>query len=231
MGRLAVVGKRQTLGPPDPARRVADVEPVAAYDHGSFVAVYRHGADETVPPHRIDYVAELGVLDQLGCDRVLALSSTGSLRPSLPVGSFVAPDDFIALDQPPVTISASGRDHVVPGFDAAWRDRVVSCWSRVADEPLVDHGVYWQTNGPRFETPAEVRFLAAWADLVGMTVGSECVAANQRGVDYAAICVVDNLANGVDAVRLTVEEFARGAAAHRDRLHGALGRLIPELAR
>ena len=71
---------------------------------------------------------------------------------------------------------------------------------------MVDGGVYWQTNGPRFETPAEVRMLAAHADVVGMTVASECVAANQLGLEYAAVCVVDNLANGIGVETLTPEQ-------------------------
>ena len=95
---------------------------------------------------------------------------------------------------------------------------------------LRDGGVYWQTIGPRFETPAEIRLLAAHADVVGMTVASECVLARELGLAYAAVCVVDNLANGVGDHPLTIEEFERGKAANRDRLLGALGAVVPELA-
>jgi 5'-methylthioadenosine phosphorylase len=75
-----------------------------------------------------------------------------------------------------------------------------------------------------------VRFLARFADLVGMTVASECVAANQTGLAYAAVCIVDNLANGIADEPLTMEEYQRGAAANADRLRRALDRVVPELA-
>lgn len=230
MGRLAVIGKEGTLGPPVASARVATPQPIGVLDHGTHVVLYRHGLDTYVPPHRIDHAAHLRTLVQLGCDRVLALSSVGSLRVDLPVGSFVAPDDFIALDQSPVDVDDADHQHVVPGFTSEWRHQIVTVWRQVTDAPIIDRGIYWQANGPRFETPAEIRFIGTFAEMVGMTVPSECVAANQLGVAYAAVCIVDNLAHGVGDEPLTTEEFERGAAANAVRLSAALNRVIPELA-
>jgi 5'-methylthioadenosine phosphorylase len=229
VGRLALIGKEGTLGSPAASARVAVPQPIGVLDHGTHVALYRHGLGTYVAPHRIDHAAHLRTLVQLGCDRVLALSSVGSLRVDLPVGTFLAPHDFVALDQPPIEVGDADV-HVVPGFTDAWRHQILSVWRRVTGEPIVDHGVYWQANGPRFETPAEIRLIAAAADVVGMTVPSECVAANQLGVAYAAVCIVDNLANGVADTPLTVEEYAAGAAANAARLDAALRAVVPELA-
>jgi 5'-methylthioadenosine phosphorylase len=119
----------------------------------------------------------------------------------------------------------------VPGFDRAWRTRVVETWRHAASAvPLRDGGVYWQTFGPRFETPAEIRYIARFADVVGMTVASECVVAGDLGLAYAAVCVVDNLANGVGESELTVEEFEAGKAANRAAVIASLDALVPELA-
>jgi 5'-methylthioadenosine phosphorylase len=116
-------------------------------------------------------------------------------------------------------------------FDPAWRGRVLATWGAVgAEPPLVDGGVYWQTTGPRFETPAEIRLLATFADLVGMTIGSECAAACQVGLPYAVVCVVDNLANGLATDPLTIAEFESGVASNRARLIAALDLVLPELA-
>jgi 5'-methylthioadenosine phosphorylase len=230
VGRLAVIGKEGTLGSPLASARVAAPQPIGVLDHGTHVTLYRHGLDTYVAPHRIDHAAHLRTLVQLGCDRVLALSSVGSLRVGLPVGSFVAPHDFVALDHTPVDIGDTDAQHVVPGFTDAWRHEILTVWRRVAGAPIIDGGVYWQANGPRFETPAEIRFIGTFADVVGMTVPSECVAANQLGVAYAAVCIVDNLANGVGDTPLTSEEFERGSAASTARLSVALSRVIPELA-
>ena len=76
-----------------------------------------------------------------------------------------------------------------------------------------------------------MRFVAPHADVVGMTVGSECIVANELGLDYAAICVVDNVANGLGGARLSNEEFEAGKAANQRRVVAALLALAPELAR
>jgi 5'-methylthioadenosine phosphorylase len=141
------------------------------------------------------------------------------------------PDDFVSFAARPESRFLDGRALSVPGFDAEWRARVLATWNAHADVPARDGGVYWQTTGPRFETPAEIRVLAGFADVVGMTIGSECVAHQERGLAYAAVCVVDNYANGVADAPLSVEEFEAGAAANVAALTATLRRVVPELAR
>jgi 5'-methylthioadenosine phosphorylase len=198
-------------------------------DGGSHVILQRHGLDAYVPAPRVDHARNLSALAELGCDRVLALSSVGSLRPELAVGTHLVPDDFIALDQPSRPVFDDARGHVVPGFTASWRAAVLDAWSSASDGACTDGGVYWQSNGPRFETPAEIRLIAGFADVVGMTIGSECVAANELGLDYAAVCIVDNLANGLEASRLTFEEFEEGKRANEARVAAVGARVIEAL--
>ncbi len=194
-------------------------------------AVYlqRHGADGYVLPHRIDHLANMRSLAQVGCDRVLALGSVGGLHRDLVPGTFVCPDDFIALDAGPAAVEDE-RAHSVPGFDPDWRRRVLLAWRDRVGSEIVDAGAYWQTRGPRLETPAEIRLMAPHAQLVGMTIASECIAACALGLSYAALCVVENLANGVGERELTVEELLAGRAANREAVVGALERLAPALA-
>ncbi len=234
MGRLAVTGGHGILGTAfaSSAERI-DVDtpygPVALLDAGPYVVLQRHGLDRFTSAPYINHRAHVRALADLGCDRVLGVASTGSLRRDLPVGSFVAPDDFIALH---LGISFSGGDesHQTPGFDRVWRAGVLERWAELTDVPLEDGGVYWQTIGPRFETQAEIRLLAAHADLVGMTIASECILAGELRLPYAAVCVVDNLANGVGDAPLTVGEFRAGAVANQARLLDALDSLLPILA-
>lgn len=212
MSRLGLIVGSALLGEEPPAT-------------GGAIVLQRHGNDRYRPPHLIDHAANLGALAEAGCDRVLALSSVGSLRPRLGVGSLLSPDDFIALQ-----LGGSGfadeRGHRIAGFDPVWRARVIEAWSDVGDAPLADGGVYWQAIGPRFETPAEVRLIAAHADVVGMTVASECVIATELGISYSSICVVDNLANGVGGEGLSTEAYEAGRAANR----ALLTRNLPALA-
>ena len=177
----------------------------------------------------IDHAANLLAVAEQGCDRVLAIGSVGSLHAELPVGTFACPDDFIALQ---LGLSALGdvRAHRLPGFDRGWRERVISAWREAGAPALRDGGVYWQAIGPRFETPAEIRLMAAHADLVGMTIASECIVAGELGLAYAAVCVVDNLANGVGPETLSLEELERHRAANVARLRDALDAVLPLLS-
>ena len=192
------------------------------------VVLQRHGADRYVLPHRIDHVANLRTLAEAGCDRVLGLGSVGGLHRPLGPGTFLCPDDFIALAGGPVAFEDE-RAHSVPRFDPGWRRRVVLAWQDRLDLELVDGAVYWESRGPRLETPAEIRMAAAHASVVGMTIASECVAATDLGLAYAAVCVVENLANGVGERELTPDELLAGRGATREALTNALQRLTPAL--
>jgi purine nucleoside phosphorylase len=220
MGRLAVMLGSSALGPGGEAIAAA------AAEHGAAI-VQRHGEDAYRLPDEIDHAANLRPLAEQGCDRLLAVGSVGSLSAELPVGSLICPDDFIALHLG-LSIFADERAHSAPGFDPAWRDEVLAAWP--ADEGrLRDGGVYWQAVGPRFETPAEIRLIAAHADVVGMTIASECIVAAELGLAYAAVCVVDNLANGIGAEPLDVLALESARAANALQLHDGLAAVLPRL--
>jgi 5'-methylthioadenosine phosphorylase len=233
MGRLAVVGGHSILdNEPDAGleRRVVETGrgAVTVLVGSSHLLLQRHGYDDYTTAARIDHRANLEALRLLDCDRILAIGSVGGLRTQLGVGSFLCPDDFIAL-APGVSFSSDHAGERVPGFDGDWRERVMACWRQSSEVELRDGGVYWQAVGPRFETPAEIRLIAAHADVIGMTIASECVLAGELGVSYAAICVVDNLANGVGGAPLAVEDFEAGKATNRARLLSGLRPLATEL--
>lgn len=192
-----------------------------------IVTIDRHG-DPHGLPHLIDHEANLEALRDAGCDRVVGVASVGGLRPEIAPGTLLVPDDFIALDLPPQTTLSDHRAHRVPGFHAAWRRTLVEA---VAEHAAVrDGGVYWQVAGPRLETEAEVRFIAPHAHVIGMTIASECIVAGELGVEYAAICLVDNLANGVAGNELELAEVEAGQARHRADLHRVLRRVLTEVA-
>lgn len=193
------------------------------------VVLPRHGLGTFTLPHRIDHGANLAALVAVGTDRILSVSSVGSLRAEWPVGTCVLVDDFYAPNVNPTQFT-DARSHFVPGFDPVWRTAVADAWRAMTPTPLTEGGVYAQTTGPRFETPAEVRALARVADVVGMTVASECIIAGEHGVPYASLCVVDNFANGIGVAPLTVEEYTDGVAANLTRLLDDLAALVPALA-
>jgi 5'-methylthioadenosine phosphorylase len=235
MSRLALIGGRGFHGlrpwvqdGAEPRRVETERGEVELLDAGRHLVLARHGIDTYTPAHLVDHARNLAALVEAGCNRVLAICSVGSLHPELEVGSFLCPSDFLSFGQPQAAFDDK-RGHVVPAFDPVWRRLVLEAWDAAAELPVRDSGLYWQSPGPRFETPAEVRLIARHADVVGMTMASECVAACQLGLAYAAICVVDNLANGIAAQPLTPAEYEAGVAANRERLGTVLAALLPGL--
>ncbi len=221
MGRLAVILGSNALGPG--GEEIA----AAAAEHGAAI-VQRHGAAGAyVLPHAIDHAANLRPLVEQGCDRVLAIGSVGSVSPELPVGSLVCPDDFIALHVG-ISVFADARAHSAPGFDPRWRGEMIEAWTAGGQAPH-DGGVYWQALGPRFETPAEIRLIAPHADVIGMTIASECIVAGELGLEYAALCVVDNLANGLADGGLDVAALEDDRLANATRLREGLAAVLPQL--
>ena len=238
MGRLAIIGGNSTLGLAlcddlgltARTRRIpVSGGPVVIDDADDVVFLQRHGVDGYTLPHRINHHAHAQALARVGCDRVLALASCGALRVEYEPGTVLVPDDFFSLAQQPDSRLVDARAHSVPGFDRAWRARVVKSWATHAPSPPINGGVYVQTTGPRFETPVEVRFLATVGDVVGMTIGTENVAMHERGIAHAAVCIVDNLGNGLGADRLTYDEFEAGKRANQAMLVATLPGVLRDL--
>jgi 5'-methylthioadenosine phosphorylase len=108
-------------------------------------------------------------LRHLGCNRVLAFASTGSMRSEIALGTLVIPDDFLCLE--PITFHDDDKGHMIPGFDHLLRATVVESLQNeiaLAHKPMLTSGVYVQTIGPRFETCAEIRLLATQVCLLSM---------------------------------------------------------------
>jgi 5'-methylthioadenosine phosphorylase len=184
----------------------------------------------SIPAHLVDHRANIRAACELGCDRVLALASAGSLDKDLKVGTLICPEDFYAPETAP-SFYRDPRGHSVPGFDSEWRRIVLSAWKSLTKTELEDGGVYAQTIGPRFETPAEVRALANYADMVGMTIAAEAVLAGEAALAYAAVCSIDNLANGLLDKPLTVDEYRRNRDRNARNLAADLEFVLPALAK
>lgn len=183
-----------------------------------LVVLQRHRSGSRVPAHLVDHHANVRALAAAGCARVLGLCSVGSLRRNLPVGSVLVPDDVLALGIAP-TYFDDTRGHRVPGFDAAWSADVLAHWqaaSATGAGPIAG-GTYAHVSGPRFETPAEIRLLATFADVVGMTMAAELFLCGELDLAYAGACSIDNLANGLDSSALAVEQFQQQARENAKR--------------
>jgi len=172
-----------------------------------IVFIPRHGSDPNrhILPHRVNHAANMKALKDLSIDEVIAVNSTGSLKKRIKPGMLVVPDDFIMPAGGP-TVFSDRPVHITPRLNEEvrrkWMDAARDCHMEV-----LNGGVYWETRGPRFETRAEIAMMAQYADVVGMTMASEAVIAQELEMAYASLCSVDNYAHGLDDKELTLEKI------------------------
>ncbi len=202
----------------------------AQVTHGTWhdlpvVFLTRHGPAHSVPPHLVNYRANIRALADLGCRDVVAVNVTGSVDPDLRPGDLLCLDDFIDFTrQRPLTFfDGSGPEGVVhtdvlEPYHPAIRAEILSA-AAAAGVPIRDGGVYAAFEGPRFETRAEIRLARlAGADVVGMTGVPEVTLALEAGLRYAAVSLVVNPATGVadtdEAITIEdIEDVLRASAS------------------
>ena len=162
----------------------------------------RHGEGHSVPPHRINYRANLAALQMIGATRVLALNTVGGITPDCGPRALVCPDQLIDYTWGRVSTicEEDGSDvlHVDFGepYSSTLRVQVVDA-ARRAGVAVVDGGCYGATQGPRLETKAEIaRMRRDGCDLVGMTGMPEAGLARELGIEYACLGIVSNWAAG-----------------------------------
>ncbi|HZD42753.1 MAG TPA: MTAP family purine nucleoside phosphorylase, partial [Methanomicrobiales archaeon] len=177
-----------------------------------------------LPPHRINYRANIAAMAIKGVDRMVSIGSAGALRREIPVGSLVIPTDYISMTDIP-SIHNHAIEHVSPEMDLPL--------SRSLKDLIPEArlgGIYVQTRGPRIETRAEVQVLARIADIVGMTVASEATLARELNIPFAALCTIDNLAHGLGGEVLTYEHILEASRAHKDRTGEIVQRMVEALS-
>lgn len=172
----------------------------------------RHGDKHRIPPHLINYRANIWALKQLGVKKIVATGAVGSISPDLKVGQLVLPDQFLDFTKTRKQTFFEGEEAGVLHVDVSdpyCRDlRDFIC--RVGKQENINvynGGVYVCTEGPRFETPAEINmFKILGGEMVGMTGVPEVVLARELGMCYATIALVTNEAAGLNNKPLTHAE-------------------------
>ncbi|MDV0441601.1 MTAP family purine nucleoside phosphorylase [Methanorbis furvi] len=189
---------------------------------GSFVFVPRH--QNTTPPHNLNHKAHLAACKILGVDRLILIGSTGSMKETIRPGSIVIPDDYFCPWDIP-TMHDNSIHHVPPSVDDTLRqalDKIV---------PDAVSGTYFQAHGPRFETRAEIACYASHTDIVGMTLASELTLANELGIPVAALCTVDNYANGIGGADAPdYDEIVAVAKQNGDRISKIITSIVEKLS-
>ncbi len=216
-----------------------------------LVFLARHGRDHSFPPHLVPYRANLWAMREAGVERVLAVSAVGGINSVLKPGDFFLPTSFIDLTKGREATFYEGRfSRKVEGEDKVARlmseGKVVhidlsdpycpemrSSLEEILKEKGLRYthgGVYACTDGPRFETPAEIRMLnKLGADVVGMTGVPEVVLARELEMCYANISVVANPAAGISEGRLTSDEVIEMMSGKEKEIKEIISKLVKSL--
>ncbi len=172
--------------------------------HGiEWVFLARHGDPHTIPPHRINYRANVWAMHHYGVDRLIAVAAVGGISPEAAPGNIVVPDQLIDYTFDRVQTFHDGTETPVTHIDfthpysSTVRHALLTA-ARAAQVEVVDYGVYGCTQGPRLETRAEIRRLQQdGCTLVGMTGMPEAALARELDIPYACCAVIANWAAGL----------------------------------
>lgn len=188
----------------------------------------RHGSTHAVAPHRINYRANLWALKALGCTAVVATAVSGGIAGDLQPGDLVLIDQFMewTKNRPDTFFDAEDgsvrHTDVTEPYDRTLR-QLLADGAAALDVTIRPSGTYLCTNGPRFETPAEIAaYGRLGAELVGMTGYPEVVLAAELGLPYASIGVISNHAAGL-APAITIDEIIEVLEAVRPTLWALIG--------
>jgi 5'-methylthioadenosine phosphorylase len=167
-----------------------------------IVFLARHGYGHTIPPHQVNYRANIWALKEAKAAAIVSVASVGGIRADFAPGALVVPDQIIDYTWGRKSTYFEGGDTPVnhidftTPYDEPLRQRILTA-AAAAGEAIFDGGVYASTQGPRLETAAGINRLERdGAELVGMTGMPEAALARELGLPYAAVNVVANYAAG-----------------------------------
>lgn len=211
---------------------------VGTYQGQEVAFMNRHGAGHSVPPHLVNYRANIAALKKLGVKSILATAAVGSLNLDMKPGHFVFVDQFLDFTKARKHTFFEGGEQGVVHVDVTdpycgdLRHLMAEC---AQGQGLIYHqgGVYITAEGPRFETPAEIKMYSQLGgDLVGMTSVPEVVLAREAEMCYATICMVTNYAAGISPTPLAHQEvldiMAENATNLRQLAMGTLALIAPD---
>ena len=185
---------------------------VGDYQGRRVAFLARHGRGHSVPPHLINYRANIQALRDLKVKKIIATAAVGSLNEKMAPCDFVLVDQFLDFTKTRKSTFYEGRFRGVEHVDVtnAYCSEIRDFLYNTAQElnlKIHPQGCYVCTEGPRFETAAEVRmFQQLGGDVVGMTSVPEVVLAREVGIPYAAVCLVTNYAAGISTSPLSHQE-------------------------
>lgn len=181
----------------------------------SVYFIPRHGVQHNLPPHKINYRANLWALKEAGVQKIIAVNAVGGINSQMTPGSLVIPDQLIdytwGREQSFFDGLNSLHDHIdfTHPYDAQLRELLINQAEHLT-LPVFSKACFGCTQGPRLETAAEIQKLKRdGCDIVGMTGMPEAALARELDISYASITLVVNPAAGLSEDKITIEEIKK----------------------
>ena len=186
---------------------------------GNMVAfLTRHGPGHKVAPHKVNYRANIWALKSLGVEEIFATTATGSCNRNMEAGHFVVCDQLLDFTKGRINTFYDNPDWGVAHADftnpycETQRRRIIRLLEGM-DIPFHRHGTYVCTEGPRFETAAEVKMFAMLGgDVLGMTGAQEAMLAREAEMHYTTVSIVTNMGAGISPTPLSHAEVQEAMA-------------------
>jgi 5'-methylthioadenosine phosphorylase len=194
----------------------------------------RHGRDHSIPPHKVNYRANIWALKELGVQRIISVSAVGGINKDYTPGSIVIGDQIMDFTKNRVNTFFDSSDVVHVDFTYPFCEdmrKIITDISKKIEMDVTGKGTYIAVEGPRLETASEIgHYRSAGADIVGMTGMPEAVLAREAEICYAGIYVVTNYAAGIKEGKLTTDEVVETMKGSADRIKKLLADLIKPIS-
>jgi 5'-methylthioadenosine phosphorylase len=184
--------------------------------------ILRHGLKGNIPPHKINYRANISAFKKLGVEYVFAFNSVGSLKKEIKPGNILIPSDYIDFDT--LTFYEKNPKFITPQTSEELRKIIIQILEKL-NLKFFRKGVYFNTKGPRLETKAEINLIKSFANVVGMTMAKEATLANELGLEYTSVCSVDNYAHGLIKKPLSIKDIKENQKKNKKNIE----RIIKEI--
>ncbi|MHB1458291.1 MAG: MTAP family purine nucleoside phosphorylase [Armatimonadota bacterium] len=192
----------------------------------------RHGPGMNVSPHLINYHANLWVMKELGVKYIIATAAVGSLHISLVPGTLSVVKDFIDFTKRRVTTiyDKIGNEVVHTDFSIPYSIIISNALHKaiqIVNGSVASDSTYVCVDGPRYETPAEIKMFAGWGgDVVGMTGVPEVIIAREMGMEYGSLAIVTNYAAGVITQKLSHNDVLASVDERRQLIFDILEKTV-----
>ena len=197
-----------------------------------IVFLARHGKGHSVPPHLINYRANMQALHQLGVKYIYSTVAVGSCNEKYAPGDVVVIRDFMDFTKVrPITFYEGGPEGVVhTDMSDPYCRKLRGLFYKAAGELGIDikgEGVYVCTEGPRFETASEIQFYKQiGGDVVGMTNVPEVVLAKELGMCYGAVGIITNWCTGVTGGEIVLHDIQGAMSTNKEKITNAFIRIL-----